>query len=207
MEEVYKRAAPKICTAKVSNLSPNKAGAMLKQIFILLPLQRAQNKAQRHQCSTWRGAGVSKASPCHPFPWKLEVLQVVLHSLAKTLWLWYGTRIFLLCGNTPPLSHYPRLSPICSIEVWWLCSLLPVPYIHLPCCNGQLPEAVSQEKLMAWACFPAPGTCFICLAGMQKVGSTTRQKVRLLKWCLFADIQEWFGILDSGSHSFFQAKH
>lgn len=125
MEEVYKRAAPKICTAKVSDLSPNKPGAMLKQMFILLPLKRAQNKAQRHQCSTWREAGVSKASPSHRFPWKREVLQVVLHWLAKTLWLCYGTRIFLLRGNTPPLSHYLRLSSICSIEVWWLCSLLP----------------------------------------------------------------------------------
>lgn len=125
MEEVYKRAAPKICTDKASDSSPNKPGATLKQILILLPLKRAQDKAQKHQCSTRREARVSKASPSHPFPWKLDVLQVVLHWLAQTLRLFYGTRILLLCGNTLPLSHYPRLSPVCSTEVWWLCSLLP----------------------------------------------------------------------------------
>lgn len=90
---------------------------MLKQILSLLPLKGAEDKAQRHQCSTWGEAGVSKAPHSHPVPWKLDVLHVVLHSLAKTMWLCYGTRISLLQGSTPPLSYHPRLSPVCSTDV------------------------------------------------------------------------------------------
>lgn len=198
------------------HLSPNKLGAMLKWILSLLPLKGGQNKAQRHQCSTWGEAGVPKAPSSHPVPWKLDVLHVVSHSLTKTLWLCYGTRISLLRGNIPPLRYHPRLSPVCSTDMWWLCSLLPG-ILHLQ--KGQeVPALVKQAvtsgsfpgwgKLMAWACSPALGTCSICLAVMQKVGGTTRQKARLLQLCVFADIQKWVGALDTGSQPpFFQARH
>lgn len=35
----------------------------------------------------------------------------------------YGKRMFLFWGHSPPLCYHPRLAAICSPNISWLCSL------------------------------------------------------------------------------------